>query len=51
MGSYPFPRNRILNIDYEFILTFKKLGDTPKPSKEIKEQRSTFSFFKFKNTP
>lgn len=38
MGSYPYPRNGILKIDYEFILTFKKLGDAPKPSKEIKEQ-------------
>jgi len=38
MGSYPYPRNGILKIDYEFILTFKKLGDSPKPSKEIKEQ-------------
>lgn len=37
MGSYPYPRNGILKIDYEFILTFKKLGDAPKPSKEIKE--------------
>jgi len=38
MGSYPYPRNGILKIDYEFILTFKKLGDAPKPSKEVKEQ-------------
>ena len=37
MGSYPYPRNGILKIDYEFILTFKKLGDAPKPNKEIKE--------------
>lgn len=37
MGSYPYPRNGILKIDYEFILVFKKLGDSPKPSKEQKE--------------
>lgn len=37
MGSYPYPRNGILKIDYEFILIFKKLGEAPKPSKEIKE--------------
>lgn len=37
MGSYPFPRNGILKLDYEFILIFKKLGDAPKPSIEQKE--------------
>ncbi|NCC71808.1 MAG: site-specific DNA-methyltransferase [Sphingobacteriia bacterium] len=37
MGSYPYPRNGILKLDYEFILVFKKLGDAPKPSKEQKE--------------
>lgn len=37
MGSYPYPRNGILKIDYEFILIFKKIGEAPKPSKEIKE--------------
>lgn len=37
MGSYPFPRNGILKIDYEFILLFKKLGDPPRPTQEIKE--------------
>lgn len=37
MGSYPFPRNGILKIDYEFILLFKKLGDAPKPTPEQKE--------------
>lgn len=37
MGSYPYPRNGILKIDYEFILIFKKLGEAPKPSKEQKE--------------
>ena len=37
MGSYPFPRNGILKLDYEFILILKKLGEAPKPSKEQKE--------------
>ncbi len=37
MGSYPYPRNGILKLDYEFILVFKKLGEAPKPTKEIKE--------------
>ncbi|MCC6288866.1 MAG: thermonuclease family protein [Chitinophagaceae bacterium] len=37
MGSYPYPRNGILKIDYEFILIFKKLGEAPKPTKEQKE--------------
>ena len=38
MGSYPYPRNGILTLDYEFILVFKKLGDAPKPTKEQKER-------------
>ena len=38
MGSYPFPRNGILKLNYEFILIFKKLGNSPKVSKEIKNQ-------------
>ncbi len=37
MGSYPYPRNGILKLDYEFILIFKKLGDAPKHTKEQKE--------------
>ena len=37
MGSFPYPRNGILKIDYEFILIFKKLGDSPKVSKDVKE--------------
>jgi site-specific DNA-methyltransferase (adenine-specific) len=37
MGSYPYPRNGILKLDYEFILVFKKPGDAPKPTKEQKE--------------
>jgi len=38
MGSYPYPRNGIIKIDYEFILIFKKYGDPPRVSKELKEQ-------------
>lgn len=37
MGSYPYPRNGILKLDYEFILIFKKLGEAPKPAKDQKE--------------
>lgn len=37
MGSYPYPRNGILKLDYEFILIFKKSGEAPKPTKEQKE--------------
>jgi DNA modification methylase len=38
MGSFPYPRNGILKLDYEFILIFKKYGTAPPVSKEIKEQ-------------
>ncbi|OQY66430.1 DNA methylase N-4 [Microgenomates bacterium UTCPR1] len=38
MGSFPYPRNGILKIDYEFILIFKKTGEAPKVSREIKEK-------------
>jgi site-specific DNA-methyltransferase (adenine-specific) len=38
MGSYPYPRNGIIKLDYEFILIFKKYGKSPKVSNEIKEQ-------------
>ncbi len=37
MGSFPYPRNGILKLDYEFILIFKKLGNPPKPTAEQKE--------------
>ena len=36
MGSFPYPRNGILKLDYEFILLFKKPGIPPKPTKEQK---------------
>jgi len=38
MGSFPFPRNGILKLDYEFILIFKKYGVSPKVTEDIKEQ-------------
>lgn len=38
MGSFPYPRSGILKLDYEFILIFKKYGNAPKVSNEIKEQ-------------
>lgn len=38
MGSFPYPRNGIVKIDFEYILIFKKQGEAPKVSKEIKEQ-------------
>ena len=38
MGSYPYPRNGILKLDYEFILIFKKLGEAPKPTPKQKEE-------------
>ncbi len=36
MGSFPYPRNGILKIDYEFILIFKKQGKAPQPTPEQK---------------
>lgn len=38
MGSYPFPPNGMIEIDYEFILIFKKPGSRTPPPKEIKER-------------
>lgn len=38
MGSFPYPRNGIIKLDYEFILIFKKLGDPPKVSRDIREK-------------
>lgn len=38
MGSFPYPRNGILKINYEFILIFKKYGKAPKANKEMKEK-------------
>jgi len=38
MGSYPYPPNGMVEIDYEFIMIFKKPGKSKKIPKEIKEQ-------------
>lgn len=38
MGSYPYPPNGIVEIDYEFILIFKKPGKSSKASSEVKEK-------------
>jgi len=38
MGSFPYPRNGIIKLDYEFILILKKLGKPPKVTKDIKEK-------------
>ena len=37
MGSFPYPRNGILKLDYEFILFFKKQGLPPSPTKQQRE--------------
>lgn len=37
MGSFPYPPNGIVEIDYEFIHIFKKPGKPKKVSKDIKE--------------
>lgn len=36
MGSFPFPRNGIVKLDFEYILLFKKRGNAPTPSAEQK---------------
>ncbi len=38
MGSYPYPPNGMVEIDYEHILIFKKQGKSKKVSKEVKEK-------------
>ena len=38
MGSYPYPPNGMVEIDYEHILLFKKPGKSRKIPKEIKEK-------------
>jgi DNA modification methylase len=37
MGSFPYPPNGIVEIDYEFIHIFKKPGEGKRVSREIKE--------------
>ena len=38
MGSYPYPPNGMIEIDYEFILIFKKSGKSERTPKYIKEK-------------
>ena len=38
MGSYPYPPNGMVEIDYEFILIFKKPGKSEKMQREAKEE-------------
>ncbi|HHG75079.1 MAG TPA: site-specific DNA-methyltransferase [Persephonella sp.] len=38
MGSYPYPPNGMVEIDYEHILIFKKSGKSKKIDKKIKEK-------------
>jgi len=38
MGSFPYPRNGIIKLDYEFILIFKKPGRPPAADAETKER-------------
>lgn len=38
MGSFPYPRNGIIKLDYEFILIFKKQGISPKVDGIVKEK-------------
>jgi len=37
MGSFPYPRNGIVKLDFEYILLFKKQGMAPKPTLAQKE--------------
>jgi len=43
MGSFPYPRNGLIEIDYEFILLFKKLGHSPNQVSEEKKKESKLS--------
>lgn len=38
MGSFPYPRNGIIKLDYEYILIFKKDGNPLKVPHDIKEK-------------
>jgi DNA modification methylase len=38
MGSFPYPRNGMVKVNYEHILLFKKPGHAPKPNLEAKER-------------
>lgn len=37
LGSYPFPRNGVIQMDYEYILVFRKSGNSPQPTPSQKE--------------
>lgn len=37
MGSFPYPRNGVAKLDFEYILLFKKQGKAPIPTTEQKE--------------
>jgi DNA modification methylase len=38
MGSFPYPPNGIVELDYEYILLFKKPGEEPPFDKSVKEK-------------
>ncbi len=38
MGSYPYPRNGAVKLDYEFVLIFKKRGKAPKADPDSKKR-------------
>lgn len=38
MGSYPYPRNGIVKVDFEYILLFKKRGKAPVISNSARQQ-------------
>ncbi|MFH1378228.1 MAG: site-specific DNA-methyltransferase [Planctomycetota bacterium] len=40
MGSFPYPRNGLISIDYEFILLFKKTGEPGVVDKERRDRSS-----------
>lgn len=40
MGSFPYPRNGVVKLDFEYILLFKKPGDGKKPTPEQKKAAS-----------
>lgn len=53
MGSYPFPRNGLVEYNYEHILIFKKPGEQPKVNKKTKESSriAKQDWFTFFNSP
>ncbi len=40
MGSFPYPRNGVVKLDFEYILLFKKQGNSKKPTQEQKKMAS-----------